>query len=137
MFSTASKDLVLIACAAFFGFYPHSAAALGSAAQEPGLTTKREVIQAGAAHEECFRLESGDQVDYQFESSKALSFNIHYHEGDKVLEPVKLANALYGRNTYKAAVAQAYCLMWANPGKAEAKLQYGFRIQGRSIDAIR
>lgn len=135
MLSHALKYLVSITCAAVLSIGPGRAAALENAA--PGLPIKREVIKPGAVHEECFRLEAGDRVDYQFESSKALSFNLHYHEGDKVLEPVKLANALYGSNNYRAVVAQAYCLMWANPGKTDVKLQYGLRIQGQSVDSLK
>lgn len=137
MYISSSARAVVVLCAVVTGVCSGQAAALDQPTQAPFLPVNREVIKPGAAHEACFRLEAGDQVAYQFESTKALSFNIHYHEGDKVLEPVKLANALYGSNSYRAAVAQAYCLMWNNAGKTDAKLEYGFRIEGKSPDALR
>ena len=113
------------------------AAAFDEAPDGRALQVKRVTINATGAHEDCFRLEPGDVVDYPFDSSRAVSFNIHYHEADKVLEPVRLTNSLHADGSYKAVVAQGYCMMWENSGKIDAKLDYGFRIKGRSIDAIR
>lgn len=113
------------------------ALAAGEGVPDKGLTNKLEVIKAGTEHEECFRLEQGDSVDYSFESTRAVYFNIHYHDANRVVEPVKLPNALYGSNTYNATVAQDYCMMWENQGKVDAKLQYGFRLSGKSVDTLR
>jgi hypothetical protein len=137
MYISSSARAVFVLCAVATGICSSEAAVLDRSTQAPVLPVTREVIKPGAAHEACFRLEAGDQVTYQFESTKALSFNIRYHEGDKVREPAKLANALYGSNSYRAAVAQAYCLMWNNAGETDAKLQYGFRIEGKSLDTLR
>jgi hypothetical protein len=130
--ATAMLSCVLLLCRT-----TAYAAAFDDAPDGQALQFKRVTINASGAHEDCFRLEPGDVVDYQFDSSRAVSFNIHYHEADKVLEPVRLANSLHADGSYKAAVAQGYCMMWENSGKAEAKLDYGFRIRGRSIDTIR
>ena len=114
-----------------------AALAAGDGAPEHGLTKKLEVIKPGAEHEECFRLEQGDAVDYSFESSRAVYFNIHYHDANRVVEPVRLPDALLGSNTYKATAAQDYCMMWENRDNVDAKVQYGFRLSGKTVDTLR
>ena len=40
------------------------------------------------AHEECFRLQIGDRVEFAFESTEPVDFNFHYHEGNAVVMPL-------------------------------------------------
>lgn len=132
-----ARVAAMLSCAFFMCCAAAYAAGFDDAPDGQALQFKRLTISSNGAHEECFRLEPGDVMDYRFDSSRVVSFNIHYHEANKVLEPVKLANSLHADGSYRAAMAQGYCMMWENSGKAEAKLDYGFRIKGRSIDTLR
>ena len=90
----------------------------------------KHVMTPYAMHEECVRLERGDRLDWRYDSSAPLSFNIHYHEGDAVLAPVVKDDSTSGSGTFEARVAQDYCLMWeAGPPGAII----GYRVLVRAI----
>lgn len=90
----------------------------------------KHVMTPYAMHEECMRLERGDRLDWRYDSSAPLSFNIHYHEGDAVLAPVVKDDSTSGSGTFEARVAQDYCLMWeAGPPGAII----GYRVLVRAI----
>src|SRR5689334_22242529 len=42
--------------------------------------------------EECGPVGIGDRIDYRFESTAPVSFNIHYQEGNAVLIPISREN---------------------------------------------
>jgi hypothetical protein len=66
-----------------------AAVALGGCAGTLTVTDGSKVVSAHPlpsyqVHEECFKLGEGDRVDFAFESSEPVDFNIHYHEGQAV-----------------------------------------------------
>jgi hypothetical protein len=81
-------------------------------------------------HEECLRLEPGDRVEYRFESTEPVDFNVHYHEGKAVLMPVVRDGSREDAGFYAAQIAQDYCLMW-EAGAAGATIDYQIRIRRR------
>ena len=60
-------------------------------------------------------LEPGDRVEYAFESSEPVDFNVHYHEGKTVVMPVVRERTREDAGIYAAQIAHDYCLMW-EPG---------------------
>ena len=76
----------------------------------------KHVMTPYAMHEECMRLERGDRLDWRYDSSAPLSFNIHYHEGDAVLAPV-VKDAWTSANN---VVLGAAWLVRTTPEKVEA-----------------
>lgn len=64
--------------------------------------------------EVCGKLAPGGAVSWSFESSAALPFNIHVHQGKEVLYPAKLerADRAQGRQVFEAQ--PAHCWMWTN-----------------------
>jgi hypothetical protein len=80
----------------------------------PGVprVVERLVIAPYALHEECVHADRGDRLDYRYESSEPLDFNIHYHEHETVLAPVVREQSTADSGTYAARLAQEYCLMW-------------------------
>jgi hypothetical protein len=64
------------------------------------------------SHEECVALAPGDRLQYRFESTAPLAFNIHYHEGKAVVMPVTRERVSADEGTFAPLVAQDYCLMW-------------------------
>ncbi len=82
-------------------------------------------------HEECLKLEPGDRVEYRFESTEPVDFNIHYHEGKAVAMPVVREKSRADAGIYAAQIAQDYCLMW-EAGVAGATIDYWVRIKLRN-----
>ena len=79
-------------------------------------------------HEECFKLDERDRVDYGFESTEPVDFNIHYHEGQAVVMPIAREKSRGDAGIYVARIAQDYCLMW-EAGAAGALIDYRIQIR--------
>jgi hypothetical protein len=79
-------------------------------------------------HEECLPLRPGDRIDYGFESSEPVAFNIHYHEGNAVLMPITRENSRADSGIFAPPVAQDYCLMW-EAGAAGTVIDYWIKVR--------
>ena len=79
-------------------------------------------------HEECFKLNEGDRLDFGFESTEPVDFNIHYHEGHAVVMPISRDKSRSDSGMYVARIAQDYCLMWET-GAAGAMIDYQMQIR--------
>ena len=79
-------------------------------------------IAAGKFAEVCGKLPAGLKVDWDFEASTPLEFNIHYHLGKEVMFPSKLSAIAAAKDTLDAKIAQDYCWMWSNKSAAPATL---------------
>jgi hypothetical protein len=81
-----------------------------------------------AIHEECAELKPGDRLDYTFESTEPVDFNIHYHEGDAVAMPVVRERSRGDAGVFAPPLARHYCLMW-EAGAAGALIDYRMRVR--------
>jgi hypothetical protein len=79
-------------------------------------------------HEECARLAAGDKLEFAFESSESVHFNVHYHEGKSVLMPITRDGTHGEAGIFPVALAQDYCAMW-EAGPAGALIDYRLRIR--------
>lgn len=79
-------------------------------------------------HEECVRLAPGDRLDYAFEASEPVAFNIHYHDGAAVLLPVNREQVRTDAGVFAPVLAQDYCLMW-EAGAAGVLIDYRIRVR--------
>ena len=103
----------------------------GCATQNPVDTPK--IVQGHAVasyqiHEECFFLRPGERVEYRFESTEPVDFNIHYHEGNAVVTPLVREKSREDAGMYSVRIAQDYCLMW-EAGAAGATIDYRIRVR--------
>ena len=73
---------------------------------------ERLAIAPYAAHEECVDLAIGDRLDYRFESSAPLDFDIRYSEANAVVAPIVRAHSTADSDIFEARVAAHYCLDW-------------------------
>ncbi len=78
--------------------------------------------------EECLHLKPGDRVEFTFESTEPVDFNIHYHEGSAVVMPVVREKTRADAGGYASSIAQGYCLMW-EAGAAGALIDYRIRLK--------
>jgi hypothetical protein len=72
----------------------------------------RVVIAPYQSHDECMRLARGDRIDWRYESSEPLAFNIQYREDNAVLSPVVREQSITDSGTFEAQIGSDYCLMW-------------------------
>jgi hypothetical protein len=83
----------------------------------------RAEVAPGGFAEVCGKLARGTVVRWAFESAGPMDFNIHYHEGEKVVFPVQRAGATKGAATLKVKLDQDYCWMWSNKRTQPLALQ--------------
>lgn len=79
-------------------------------------------------HEECFTLNAGDRVDFAFESTEPVDFNLHYRQGQAVIMPISREKSREGAGVYAATIARDYCLTW-EAGAAGASIDYRILIK--------
>jgi hypothetical protein len=102
-------------------------AATLTAALGPKVVTAHPVASY-QVHEECFKLGERERVDYGFESTEPVDFNLHYHEGQAVVMPIAREKSRGDSGIYVARIAQDYCLMW-EAGAAGALINYRIQIR--------
>jgi hypothetical protein len=106
--------------------------ACGCATQDDPYRLNAERSGAGiemppyAMREECFALEPNDRIAWHFASTAPVAFNIHYHDGNAVVEPVSRAHAKEDSGELVADRKQTYCMMW-EAGAESALIDYGVR----------
>jgi hypothetical protein len=79
-------------------------------------------------HEECLHLDVGDRVEFAFESTEPVDFNVHYHEGKAVVMPIVREKTRADAGVFAPPAAQDYCLMW-EAGAAGALIDYRVRLR--------
>jgi hypothetical protein len=77
--------------------------------------------------EVCGPLRKGQSVEWSFEADAAMDFNIHYHQGKKVMFPAKQSAVAKGGGTLAVVSDQDYCWMWTNKSAAEVTLKLSLK----------
>ena len=90
---------------------------------------KSETIKPSGIHEDCMELISGQILEYSFEASKPLNFNLHYHEDHDVIYGITKDWVSGDKGTFRCEKKQYYCLMWTNPGSEPVGLAYSYSIK--------
>ena len=75
-------------------------------------------VAPGKFAEACGKLSKGQSVAWSFQSREPLDFNIHYHEGKKVVFPAKQGSTASLEGELKVSVDHDYCWMWENKASA-------------------
>ena len=76
-----------------------------------------------AVYEQCVLLQAGQRIGYLFRATAPLAFNIRFHDGNAVIEPVSSASTQGESGEFSADRDQTYCLMW-EAGAAGSVLEY-------------
>lgn len=101
----------------------------GGCASLAAADKKSETIKPSGIHEDCMELLPGQSLDYSFESSKPLNFNLHYHEDHNVVHGIMKDSVSSDKGTFRCEKKQYYCLMWSNPGSEQVSLSYFYSIK--------
>ena len=85
-------------------------------------------LQPNNAYEKCVQLQARQFLDYTFEASEPLVFNLPYPGGteDFYLEQQTIATL---KSSFEARESRIYCLMWGNSNDQQARLRYEFRAR--------
>lgn len=81
--------------------------------QEPSRPLRIE-IQSGKIAEECFALAAEERIDYQFEATAGVDFNLHTHRGGQIVTPVDVKRTRAQAGIFASPRAEEYCMMWTN-----------------------
>lgn len=87
-----------------------------------------ETIKPSGIHEDCMELLPGQVLEYFFEASKPLNFNVHYHEDHDVVYGIRKDGISGEKGTFRCEKKQYYCLMWTNPDSEPVSLVYSYSI---------
>ena len=122
-----------IVLAGFAALFISGCAATGTATtakpQHIDAGMQEEVIIASSSfYEACDKLTPGQQVEYSFEISKPVNFNVHYHIAQEINYPVQKENIDSMSGVFTAEAKAMYCCMWSNKQPVPVSLTYDFRI---------
>jgi hypothetical protein len=87
-----------------------------------------QALEPYGEHEECAKLAAGDRIEYTFGSDTPVNFNIHYHDGAAIVEPIVREAVTQDAGVFAPPLAQDYCLMW-QAGPSGATLDYRLRVR--------
>ena len=59
-------------------------------------------------------MSKGQNVVWTFKADRPQDFNIHYHEGKRVVMPARRDHSAASKGTLKVARDHEYCWMWTN-----------------------
>jgi hypothetical protein len=98
--------------------------------------TNETLLYPNGDYEACVELTPGRILEYSFEASMPVDFDIHYHVRGKVFYPVKknrvsaFAGSLdVGDISYYTGGERYFCLMWKNPHRMmNVNLKYKYRV---------
>jgi hypothetical protein len=79
-------------------------------------------------HEQCARLAPEDRLEYAFEATEPVSFDLRYREGRAVVAPIARESTRADAGVFIAQVARDYCLVW-EAGAAGALVDYRIRLR--------
>ena len=92
-----------------------------------GRFAKEVTVAPGKFAEVGGKLPPKAAVPWSFEADVRLDFNVHFHEGKKVVFPAKLDGSTQAHGVLNVAMAQDFCWMWSNKGAGEAKLKFDLK----------
>ena len=84
-------------------------------------------LKPGEVAENCVKLASSQQREFDWTSDAPVDFNIHWHDGDRVEYPVKIDRHWKGRGRFTAERDQDYCWMWTAPKDRGATVMGRFK----------
>ena len=82
-----------------------------------------------AVFERCLPLDAGQTLAYRFTASAPVHFNLHYHQGDKTVYPVKANGLREKQGSYRVEEKQFYCLMWRSESSQPVVVDMAFGLE--------
>ena len=89
---------------------------------------KPVMLKPGKPLEKCMMLNTGQRVEYRFESTAKVNFNLNYNKGDTLYYPVKLDRTTGESGMYEARAREKHCFVWENRTDTEVELTYSYKV---------
>ena len=80
------------------------------------------------SREACVRLVDGDRLEYSFEATETVAFEIRYREGAAAIAPLVRDPSQGDSGVFLARLPRVYCLVW-EAGVAGALVDYRLRLR--------
>lgn len=77
------------------------------------------VVLPGKSHEVCSKLQSGEEIHWNFSSTSPVDFNLHHHLNEKVIMPVDKKSTKKNKGSFILDASNDWCLMWTLPKTAK------------------
>jgi hypothetical protein len=78
--------------------------------------------------EDCARLRAGERLEYAFEASEPVAFEIRYREGGAVIAPLVRVATRSDAGVFPVRLDQTYCAVW-EAGPTGAVVDYRLRLR--------
>jgi hypothetical protein len=78
--------------------------------------------------DECVRLAEGDRLEYTFDATEPVAFEIRYREGVAIIAPLVRDPSRGDAGVFLARLPRVYCLAW-EAGAAGALVDYRLRLR--------
>jgi hypothetical protein len=82
-----------------------------------------------ASDELCGDLARGERLDYRYEASEPVDFDVRYREGGALVSPIVREHSMRDSGIFEARIAERYCAHW-QAGPAGTLLDYRIEIRG-------
>ncbi|MEO8848065.1 MAG: hypothetical protein ABI440_05490 [Casimicrobiaceae bacterium] len=79
-------------------------------------------------HEDCVDVVSGERIDFRFEATASVDFDLYYREGVAVVIPLSRVDTRSASGIFEVEIPGHYCLAW-KAGVAGAWVDYHIRVQ--------
>jgi hypothetical protein len=93
-----------------------------------GRFTHEGRIEPGKFAEVCGKVAPGQDIQWRYEASAALEFNIHYHVGKNVKYPLR-TTAQSADGELRVASSEDHCWMWVNKGDTAAVFKLALSVR--------
>ncbi|MEP7328839.1 MAG: hypothetical protein ABI777_06485 [Betaproteobacteria bacterium] len=83
-----------------------------------------------AIHEECMLMAAGDRLDFRFEASAPVAFDIRYRDGIAIISTVSREDVRELAGVFASPLARRNCAHW-EAGPEGAMVDYRLRLLGK------
>ena len=99
-------------------------------ADTPRIVTAQR-IAPWEAHEDCANAAEGDRIDFRFNTTQPVDFDLYYREGAAVIIPLSRKDVSADSGIFGVQIPARYCLAW-QAGPAGAFVDYYITLHARS-----
>ncbi|HEY5366155.1 MAG TPA: hypothetical protein VIL19_06740 [Casimicrobiaceae bacterium] len=89
-----------------------AACAVAPIAPDTPYAVVAQPIAPWEVHEDCADVTAGDRIDFRFDASKALDFDLYYRQGIAVIIPLSRKNVTTDAGVFEVEIPGRYCLAW-------------------------
>ena len=93
-------------------------------------------IKPSGSYEDCLELLPGQIMNYSFNASNFVNFNIHYHSEEGLHYPVKKKGVMMGKGSidlkkldYYTTDQEYFCIMWDNLNPEPVQVSFSCEVK--------